>query len=139
MQTIGTPRLLLLRAMYLLLAAGLGLSIWPSIIMGPHAPADSKTVVRAVLAAVGLFALVGLRYPLRMLPLLIFEALWKTIWLVAFALPLWRAGTMDATTAKNAMECLVGAGLVLLVTPWGYVYQNYVRAPGDPWRRQVTR
>lgn len=118
--------------MYLLLAVGLGLSIWPSIIFAAAGPADSKTVVRALLGAIGLLALVGLRYPLRMLPLLIFELLWKAIWLFAFALPIWRNGALDATTTQNAVECLVGIGLVLLVTPWDYVYKNYVQGPGEP-------
>ena len=134
MDSVSTPRLFALRAMYLLLAIGLGLSIWPSIVFAPDGPADSKTVVRALLGAVGLFALVGLRYPLRMLPLLLFELLWKAIWLLAFAMPIWRNGALDPTTTQNAYECIAGVILVLLVTPWRYVLQNYLLGPGDPWR-----
>ncbi len=127
MPTIRTPRLLLLRAMYLLLAVGLGLSIWPAILFPAEVAADSKTVVRALLGAVGALALLGLRYPLRMIPLLLFELLWKAIWLVAFALPLWRVGALDANATQNALECLAGVVLVVLATPWDYVFQKYVR------------
>ena len=110
------------------------MTVWPSIIFAPDGPADSKTVVRALLGAIGLFSLLGLRYPLRMLPLLLFEGLWKAIWLLAFALPIWRSGTLDAATTQNAYECLAGVVLVLVVAPWRYVFQNYVVRPGDPWR-----
>ena len=138
MQSVSTPRLYLLRAMYLLLAVGLGLSIWPSIVSPPVAAADSKTVVRALLGAIGLLALLGLRYPLRMLPLLIFELVWKAIWLLAFALPLWLNNALDANASGNAFECLAGVVLVLLVTPWDYVLQTYVRPPADPWRPKAA-
>ena len=138
MQSISTLRLYLLRAMYLLLAVGLGLSIWPSIISAPLGAADSRTVVQALLGAIGVLALLGIRYPLRMLPLLLFELLWKAIWLVAYAFPHWRSGSLDATTTQNAFECLAGVVLVLLVAPWGYIIQNYVRASAEPWRRVAT-
>ncbi len=137
MHSISTPRLYLLRAMYLLLAAGLGLSIWPSILFPPEATADSKTVVRALLGAIGLLALLGLRAPLRMLPLLLFELVWKAIWLLAFALPLWRQGSLDANVTQNVYECLAGVALVLVVTPWDYVFRHYVRESGES-RRGVT-
>ena len=135
MQAISTPRLYLLRAMYLLLAGGLGFSIWPSIVFPAEAAADSRTVVLALLGAVGLLALLGLKYPLRMLPLLLFELVWKAIWLVAFALPLWRQGALDTAGTENAFECLAGVVLVLVTTPWDYVFRHYVRASIEPWRR----
>ena len=139
MPPISTPRLYLLRALYLLLAVGLGLSIWPSILFPPEGPVDARTVVRALLGAVGLLALLGLRFPLRMIPLLLFELVWKAIWLVAFALPLWRHGALDAGTSQNAFECLAGVILVLVATPWDYVYRHYLQGPGEPWRRVAVR
>jgi hypothetical protein len=138
MPSISTKRLYLLRAMYLLLAVGLGLSIWPSIVFPPVAAADSKTVVRALLGAVGALASLGLLHPLRMIPLLLFELLWKTIWLLAFALPLWIGNALDANSTANACECLAGVVLVILATPWDYVVRTYVRGAGDPWRGAAT-
>ena len=68
-----------------------------------------------------------------MLPLLLFELLWKTIWLVTVALPLWSAHRMDADTAESLPS--IATGLVLLVIiPWRHVVANYVRKPGDRWR-----
>ena len=131
MHTLSTPRLHLLRATYLLMAVGLGFSVWPSIIAPAVAAADAKTVVRALLGTIGAMALLGLRHPVRMLPLLLFELLWKAIWLVAFALPLWRAGTLDATASQNAVECLVGVALMAAVLPWGHVGRQLVLGRAD--------
>jgi len=135
MSEVSMLRLYLLRGMYLLIAVGLAVTIWPLIL----APADDvphmASVVRAVLGAVSLLALLGIRYPLQMLPLLFFELLWKVIWVLAFGLPLWRSQQLTAGTQDTLFNCLLGVVLVPIVLPWGYVFRHYVRGPGDPWRR----
>lgn len=136
MTEISLFRLYLLRAMYLLIAVGLGLTLWPSIIASSGTAADSHTVVKALLGALSLLCLLGLRYPLRMLPLLIFELLWKVIWVVAFALPLWLTNRLDAYGTETLFACLMGVVLVPLVIPWGHVYRNYVKAPGEAWTKR---
>jgi hypothetical protein len=133
MQELSTARLYALRAAYLLIVVGLGITIWPLFFTSTRLPEHMQGVVRSVLAAVSLLALLGLRYPVKMLPLLFFELVWKTIWVVAIGLPLWRAGRLDADTAETMKACLM-AVIFLVVMPWGYVVRHYLRAPGDPWR-----
>jgi hypothetical protein len=135
MSEVSVLRLYLLRAMYLLIAVGMGLTIWPLIISPPDMAADSKTVVRAFLGALTLLCAWGIRYPLRMLPLLIFELLWKVIWVAAFGLPLWLTDGLDASGQETLFATMVGVVLVPLVLPWGYVYRNYFRAPGEAWTK----
>ena len=127
------PRLYMLRAMYLLMAVGLGLTIWPTILN--HKPEWPlwNGVGCALLGAIGLLAWVGLRHPLKMLPLLFVELAWKAIWLLAVALPLWSAGQLDPRTAETVRDCLLVI-LVPIVIPWPYVWRHYVRAPGERWR-----
>ncbi|KAF1716276.1 hypothetical protein CSC74_10535 [Pseudoxanthomonas yeongjuensis] len=136
MPEVSLLRLYLLRAMYLLIAAGLGIVLWPSIVSSAGTAADSNTVVMALLGSLSLLCLLGIRYPLRMLPLLIFELVWKTIWVVAFALPLWLAGTLDAYGRETLFACMVGVVLVPLVIPWGHVYRTYLAARGEAWTRR---
>jgi len=50
---------------------------------------------------VWLLAFVGLRYPLQMLPLLMFEFVWKAIWLITFGLPQWSSGQLPPTFAED--------------------------------------
>ncbi|HEY1562074.1 MAG TPA: hypothetical protein VGF71_14505, partial [Caulobacteraceae bacterium] len=82
-------RLNLLRPLYLLLFVGLGLVVWPYVFQHSEATAAQSGVRISLMAGLGLTAALGLVQPARMLPLLIFEVVWKTIYLTAFALPLW--------------------------------------------------
>lgn len=134
MHDVSTFRLHLLRAMYLLVALGLGLTIWPLILSPPDTVADHRTVIWSLLGALGLLMLLGLRYPLKMLPLMLFELLWKLVWVLAFALRMWRDTGLDDYASETLFACLIGVVLVPLVLPWRYLLDQYVRAPGDRWR-----
>jgi hypothetical protein len=133
MAEVSTFRLYLLRATYLLLVVGLGLDIWPGIVSHPIGVSLMGGVVRSLLGTVALLALVGLRYPLQMVPLLLFELVWKTIWLIAFGLPLWSAQRIDAAAAETVKACAMGVVIFPIAIPWGFVWARYVRQPGDRW------
>ena len=139
MSEVSLVRLYILRATYLLIAVGLALTIWP-LILAPSANVSHMSgVVRAVLGAVSLLALIGIRYPLKMLPLLFFEFLWKAIWLIVYGYPLWRTGRLDpATTGESWGSCLVGVVIVAVVMPWGYMSREFVSEPGDRWANRAS-
>jgi hypothetical protein len=135
MNEISTVRLFVLRATYLLVAVGLGLTIWPLLIQSATTPPEHyKGVVRAILGAVSLLALLGIRYPVKMLPLLLFELAWKTIWVVVIGYPLWRSGQMDADTHETWFACWMGVVIFPIAIPWAYVWRHYLRAPGERWQ-----
>jgi membrane associated rhomboid family serine protease len=134
MSEVSTFRLCLLRAMYLLIAAGLATTIWPVIISPPNLIAGPTSVVRALLGALALLSLLGLRYPLKMLPILLFELLWKIIWVVGSALPMWLGPGLDRYASESLFACLMAVVLVPLVIPWHYVARHYAMAPSEPWR-----
>ena len=136
MSEVSTFRLYALRATYLLIAVGLGITIWPGIISPLENLSHMASVVRSVLGAVSLLAIVGIRYPLLMLPLLLFELLWKFIWVLVFGLPLWYSQQLDPNTQETLKACLMGVVLVPLVMPWGYAFKHYVQAPGDRWGKR---
>lgn len=133
MHEVSLFRLYLLRATYLLLVVGQGTQIWPLIIDHELSWPLMNGVVAAMLGAVVLLAVIGLRYPLQMLPVLLFEMIWKATWLLSVALPLYLAGQMDPRTQESVYECLVGI-IFPIVIPWGYMYAHYVKKPGDRWR-----
>lgn len=122
---LSATRLNLLRAAYLVLVVGLGIFIWP-IILDPSEPmASMGGVVVSMLGAMSALALLGLRHPLQMLPILLFEIGWKTIWLVRVALPLWLDDRLDAETIERFYEC-VPVVIFVAIIPWGYVWRTYV-------------
>ena len=132
MTEVSPIRLLVMRLMYLFMAVGLGLLIWPLIVSHDPGVARMTGVAWALLGTIGLLALLGLRYPLQMLPLLLFELVWKAIWLLAFAVPRWLAGSLDEGMRITMFETSIGAVLILVI-PWRYVWANYVVAPGANW------
>lgn len=134
MEQLSTARLNVMRATYLLIAFAMGAQIWPLIVNHPANVEHMRGVSRAFLGALTLLSLLGARYPVKMLPLLLFEFAWKTIWVTAFGLPLWLTHQLTGDTAETMKACLMGVVLVPLVLPWGYVIRQYVREPGDRWR-----
>lgn len=133
MTQVSLLRLYALRAAYLLMVVGLGLTVWPGILNPDRDWSLMGGVVQCVLAAVSLLALLGLRYPMKMLPLLMFELIWKGMWLVLVGLPAWRAGGMSAGMTETLVACLMGV-IFPLVIPWRHLWTSYVTAPGDRWR-----
>ncbi len=135
MSEVSTFRLYLLRGTYLLIVVGLGLVIWPALLHPVKAWTLWHSVGRSLLAAVTVLAALGIRYPLRLLPLLLFELVWKSIWLAAIALPLWLSGNpIDLAMQGTIRDCLLGLVIFPAVIPWPYVLAEFVRKPGDRWR-----
>jgi hypothetical protein len=127
---VSLVRLYVLRAAYLLLVVGLGAMIVPEIVSHPLM---SRGVIPSLLAAVWALAFLGLRYPLEMLPLLMFEFAWKAIWMIAYGLPQYWAGRFPPTFAEDSFNIAFGVILMPLVIPWPYVWRRYVSRPGARW------
>ena len=115
------------------MAAGLGVYYWPSVIHHTNEFAATEGIQFALLAGLGATAALGLRYPVQMVPLLLFEMTWKAIYLVAFALPLWRAHAINAAVAKDIKAVAMVVIFVPLI-PWRHVLAQYVLRRGDRWR-----
>jgi hypothetical protein len=132
-------RLYALRIVYLLLVLFLVSTIWTGYFHHSRVWPPMEGVARALLAAVAIPAAIGIRYPLRMLPILFFELAWKSIWLVTVGLPAHAAGPLDPDTAETFKACAIGVVLFALVIPWPYVFQTYVRGEADPWAKKRAR
>ncbi len=129
---LSTLQLYLLRGTYALISVFLVTSIWPGVIHHDKL-ALMHGVARSLLAAMAPLMLLGLRYPVKMLPILFFELAWKTIWLLFFAMPLWTAHQVDADTWDTIKACALVWVIFPFTIPWRYVFDTYVRAPGDRW------
>ena len=135
MKTISTLRLNLLRLFYLVLALGIGLGmhVWSMMIHQVSSMAMDTGVKICMLFALSILSILGLRYPLQMLPVLFWEFTWKASWLLAVALPNWLHGQWSKELGANAFPIAMIAIFIPLV-PWSYVFERYVKRSGDPWR-----
>jgi hypothetical protein len=130
---VSVLRLYVLRATYLLVVVGVGTMIWPLLLDSPETAEHFRGVTWCLLSTVALLALLGLRYPLKMLPLLFFELIWKATWLIAIGLPLRSTGQLAGAFSETWFANVVGLVIFPLAIPWGYVLRRFIREPGDRW------
>ena len=130
---LSTTRLNVLRIGYLVMGVGLAVYKWPSLFN--HQPWElNEGTVACLLIAMSVLALIGLRYPVRMLPILLFEVGWKLLWLGVVALPLWVHGDPHGAAREQVVKVLWVA-IVIVVIPWRYVVTEFLTASGDAWRK----
>jgi len=128
---VSLARLYVLRANYLLWAvAGLFLAVPPLILHGP----TERGMIDSMFGGLWVMGVIGLRYPLQMLPIFLFEFVWKSLWLICFGLPQWLAGTGSPSLDDDLISIGNGPILFGLIIPWGYVWRHYVRQPAERWR-----
>ncbi|MCW2669912.1 MAG: hypothetical protein JWO27_1809 [Frankiales bacterium] len=129
---LTTRRLNVMRAGYAFMGLGLAIVEWPRVFDARSLPLFEGVVV-CILTAMSLLALLGLRHPTRLLPVLLFECAWKALWLLAVAAPTVVAGNVDEATSSVIFNCSLVV-VILAVVPWRYAWTLYVSTPGEPWK-----
>jgi len=130
---LSLRRLYVLRFGYLVMGGGLAVFKWPSFVAHHGSWPLTEGIVECILLAMSILALLGLRYPVKMLPILLFESLWKLTWLAVVALPRLLGDGLDAA-ATEKFSSLLWVAVILAVIPWRYVVRQYLTTPGDRWR-----
>lgn len=138
-EVVSTFRLNLMRAVYLLTFLGVGVSAWTELFTRDELWGTVTGAAFSFWAAYSVLMGLGARYPLKMLPLLVLQLFYKSVWMVAVALPLWSAGRLDAEATRMAIGFAMAMLMDLIVIPWPYVLAEYVKMPGDRWRAMRTR
>jgi hypothetical protein len=134
MEEVGVVRMYLLSGMYFLIAVGLGSTTIPRVVATSGNPVDPHTVINSILIGFFIMALLGIRYPLKMLPILLLELTWKSFWLVVFALPMYLNHELDQYARDVVFACVMGVILTPLVIPWRYIMNHYILAKGSAWQ-----
>jgi len=130
---VSTLRLHLMRLLFAGTFLFVGTNAWKRILTheGPWDPLHG--VAFSFWAAYSVLMLLGLRYPLKFLPLLLLQLFYKLVWLAAVALPLWSANQLRGSAASGMATIFAVAALVdLLVVPWRYALRSYLlKGAGD--------
>lgn len=131
---VSTLRLNVLRAYYALMAFGTATLFWPPLVR--HSPewGIENGAQYSLLAALTPFAFLGLRYPLKLLPIILYEFTWKAMWFIFVVAPLYTSGRMTDLVWSNAFACGIAIILTPIIMPWRYFWHSYVRQPGERWR-----
>lgn len=133
MSNVSLFRLYLMRAVYLLNFVLMGLDVWPALLTHSGAWDLHEGAAYSLWAALSLLSVVGLKYPLQMLPLLLFQFTYKFVWLLLVEWP--DGQSIKSSDMMQAM--LIGFVVELFIIPWAYVFRSYMLAKGDRWRRDA--
>lgn len=131
--SVATWRLHALRLSYLLIAAVMGFFVWQQLLFEAGPWPAPRVIAKSMLASLALLSLLGLRYPLQMLPLLLLETLWKTLAIGLVIVPAWLGDRLAPDLRVLFDEC-IGVVVLYAVMPWPYVWARYVRHPAEAWR-----
>jgi hypothetical protein len=116
----------LMRVLYLLMATFLAMDVWSYVLGHRGAWSNQEAMAWSVWAAFSTLAILGLFHPLKMIPILLLEIFYKTMWLILVAYPLWRTGSLAGSKAEENTYVFLLVIIPYLVLPWGYVFRTYV-------------
>lgn len=123
---VSIARLWLMRALFAITGLLFGIPTLMAIIEGRGTFEPLEGVAYAFWGALGILALIGVRYPLSMLPVLLIQFLYKSIWLLAVGYPLLEAGPLDEYASSMMGDMRMGVLLDIIVIPWVFVYKQYI-------------
>ena len=133
--TVVLWRINAMRFVFLLMALIMGSFVWQQLLFESADWPVMRGLAKSMLAALALMSLLGVRYPLQMLPLMLYEIAWKTIWIVLIAGRAWLAGKWNADIDRLFYDC-IGIAIAYFIVPWRYVWARYFAQPMEPLRRQ---
>jgi len=122
-----------MRFLFLLIAVVMGSGVWSQLLFESSDWDAMRGVAKSMLAALALLSLLGVRYPLQMLPLMLYELAWKMVWLLFIALRAWLGGRWTVGIESLFFDC-IGIVIAYFVVPWRYVWARYVAQPMEPLR-----
>ncbi len=117
-------RLYSMRFFYLFNGFVIGIGAWP-VLMSSRKPWDLiHSIAFSLYAAYSLLMLLGVLVPIRMLPTLLLQLLYKLIWIAVVGLPMWSAGHLSQVSGTMRFFATIVV-LDLVIIPWRYVFENY--------------
>ena len=129
---VATWRINAMRFLFLLMAGIMGaMFVWPQLLFESADWDVMRGLAKSMLAALALMSLLGVRYPLQMLPLMLYEIAWKTIWLVLIAGRAWMADKWTPDIEGLFYDC-IGIIIAYFIVPWPYIWARYFKQPMEP-------
>ena len=115
----------LLRLLFLLMFIFVNLDTWPAIFSG-RTWDPVKAAAVCMWGAYAALSIIGIIRPLLMLPIVIFEIIYKAVWLIIVAYPLWVNNQLAGSPAEEMTKAFLWLPLPILAMPWGYFFKKYI-------------
>ena len=116
----------LLRLLFVLVFLFVGYDSWTSILHHKGAWDHVRAAALCMWASYSLLSIIGVFYPLKMIPFVMFEILYKIVWLIIVAYPLWAAHRLAGSPAEEMTYAFLWVVLPIVAMPWRYAFNAYV-------------
>ena len=81
-----------------------------------------------------LVSIIGIFRPLKILPIILFEIIYKITWLLIVAYPLWVDGELEGSPAEARANDFIWVIFPIVAMPWQYFIRSYIL--GRPFKEQ---
>ncbi|MHA7055735.1 hypothetical protein ACWGOQ_0000840 [Aquimarina sp. M1] len=120
-------RLYFMRGLYFLNFISLALDNWSRIFF-PQQQLDTLSgVAISFWAGFSILNLLAIRFPIKMLPILLLQLLYKTAWLIGTYIPARNNNLLNDSLEEFFWVCIAGIFLNLLIIPWMYVFRTFIK------------
>jgi hypothetical protein len=131
----GVPKIniYLLRLLFILMFVFLGKDSWTHIFTNKGVWSPMDALAWCIWASYSVLSILGIIQPLKMLPIVMLEILYKMIWLILVAYPLWMSNQLAGSPAEGMTNVFLLVALPILAMPWRYFFRKYIliRVRGD--------
>ena len=124
----GVPRLniYLLRLLFTLMFLFVTYGSW-NYILNHTGPWNSVNAAAwCMWGAYSLISFIGILRPLKMLPIVLFEIIYKIAWLIIVAYPLWVSNELIGSSAEGMTRDFMWVIFPILAMPWRYFFRTYL-------------
>ena len=127
----GVPliNIYLLRLLFTLMFFFLSYDAWAHIFNHTGVWGVTDAAAWCMWGAYSIISFIGIMRPLKMLPIVLFEIIYKTTWLFVVAYPLWVKNELVGSTAQYTANVFIFVILPIIFMPWRYFFKNYILLP----------
>jgi hypothetical protein len=123
---VAPVKIYLLRLLYALMLIFLGKDAWGFIFTHKGAWDPQEAMNFSIWASYAVLSIPGLLHPLKMLPIILLEILYKCIWLVLVAYPLVASNQLSGSPAEGMVYVFAMVVLPIVAMPWKYAFRKYL-------------
>jgi hypothetical protein len=124
----GVPRIniYLLRILFTLMFLFVAYDSWKHIFNHTGPWDNMNAAAWCMWAAYTTIGIIGVLRPLKMLPIVFFEIIYKLTWLAIVAYPLWVKNKLTGSPAEGMTSVFSWVVLPIVAMPWRYFFMVYI-------------
>lgn len=124
----GVPRIniYLLRLLFTLMFLFLTYDSWSHILNHTGPWDNANAAAWCMWGSYSIISFIGILRPLKMLPIVLFEIVYKIAWLVIVAYPLWVKNELIGSPAEGTTRVFVWVVFPIVAMPWRYFFRTYI-------------